>query len=67
LLSAIRDGDGKWRVRKELARIVCGFFYSTVQNCHGDAEERYSITLVHYVTDKDIGKVPASNLTTTTV
>jgi hypothetical protein len=67
LLSTIREGDGKWLVLKELARVIRGLFCGTVQNCHGDAEERHSVTLVHYLTDKDISKVPASNLTTTTV
>jgi len=52
---------------KELERVVRGLFYGIVQNCHGDAEERHSVTLAHYLTDKDTGKVPALNLTTTTV
>ena len=65
--SKIRGGEGKWRVLKELERIVRGLFYGTIQNCQGDAEERHSITSLHYLTDNDIDKVPASNLTTTSV
>jgi len=67
LLSKIRDGDGKWRVLQELERVVRALFYGTVQDCHGDSEERHSVTLLHYLTDTDIAKVLASNLTTTTV
>ena len=67
MLSKIRDGDGKWRVLKELERVVRGLFNGTVQNYPGGAEKRHSVTLVHYLTDTDIGKVPASNLTATTV
>lgn len=67
MLSNIRDGDGKWLVPKELESVVRGLFYGIVQNCHGDADERHSVTLAHYLTDKDTGKVPASNHTTTTV
>ena len=67
LLGKIRDGDGKWFVLKELERVVLALFYGTVRNCHGDAEERHSVTLVQYLTDTDVGKVLASNLTTMTV